>query len=56
MRLAVLLLAVGAVAVGAVGAPLRQRISLDGGGWRLQLDPTDAKVATMAPNVTVVES
>jgi beta-galactosidase/beta-glucuronidase len=55
MRLAVILLAVGAVAVGAVGAPLRQSLSLDGGGWRLQLDPTDAKVATMAANGSKVD-
>jgi hypothetical protein len=28
----------------------RRRFSLDGGGWQLQLDPSDAKVATMATN------
>ena len=30
--------------------PVRQRLSLDGGGWHMQLDPSDPKVATMAAN------
>ena len=34
----------------AAGVPARRRLSLDGGGWHLQLDPSDTKVTTMAAN------